>query len=779
MTYLDNLQNLDYVITTPSIKEEILKEKTNAKILLNIKIMTLKEFLNNLVGTYNEEAIIYLMRTYNYSYDKAKTILNNIFYPSNDLPNLKQELDNHNLLIYNPNFTNNIHNIKIIGPVNIDDYTKKLLSRFNLTFIKEKENNYLPKVRHLKTITDEVVDVASLITEELKTIDINNIYLVNVPKEYYSVLKRIFNMFNIPLNIPENSSIYATKIVKDFLDLLKSSNDLDLAVKSLGNDEVSLKVLDIINKYSFTKVIDKPFIASLEKEFKNTKLDNKFLKRAINVLNFDEVIPSDNNYYHVLSFNESLVFNAHKDDDYLSDFTKSLLGLTTSIDYNNFQKMMITSIIHNTKNLTISYKDTSFFDSFYPSSLINDLNLEVITPNYNYLSSTIYNKYALGIKLDNYYKYNEKDNNLYNLYKTYGSNTYHTYHNEYNGIPKDQIASFLKDGLTLSYTSLNNYFNCGFKYYINNFLKLDPFEETFATLIGNLFHYTLSKMYEPDFDLDKCYNEYLQTITLNNKEKFFITKLKNDLAFVIETIRYQDTYSRLNATLTEQQIFVDKSNDISIKFMGIVDKIKYLETDGKVIMAIIDYKTGHPESTLDNICYGLNLQLPIYIYLADNYSFNNVVIAGFYLQHIMPKILIDEEDEMSIKKRHLRLLGYSNSDPNYLSMFDNNYISSSVIAGMGINKNNTFSSYAKVLNDEGIELVRKIVTKKIDEAINGITNGNFNINPKRIDGELVSCKYCKYQSICFRKEEDIIDLKYQKINEILEKEARINAEMDR
>ncbi len=770
MSYLKYLQDLDYVITTSRLKEEILKEKTQAKILLNVKIMTLKEFLANLVGTYDAEAIIYLMRTYNYSYDKAKTILDNIFYDYNTLPALKQELDNHNLLIYNPNFSNNIHNIKIIGPVILDSYTRKLLARFNLTFIPEQENHYLPCVRHLKTLTDEVVDVASLITEELKKVDIKNIYIVNAHKEYYSVLKRIFSMFNIPLNIPETSSIYATKIVQDFLNILKSSHNLDLAVKSLNNDPISLKVIDILNTYSFTKVIDEYFLKALEKEFKNTKVDNKFYKNAVNIINFDEITFNDNNYYHFLGFNESNIFKVHKDDDYLSDFTKSLLGLTTSVDYNNYQKAILTKIIHNTKNLTISYKDTSFFDSFYPSSLITDLNLEVITPQYNYLSSTMYNKYALGIKLDNYYKYNEKDNDLLNLYNTYGSATYHTYHNDYTNISKEKVLSYLQDGLTLSYTSLNNYFNCGFKYYLNNLLKLDPYEETFATFLGNLFHYTLSKMYEPDFDLEKVYNAYLANKTLNNKEKFFITKLQNDLSFIINTIRYQDTYTRLNNTLTEQQIFVDKSQDINIKFMGIVDKIKYLETEGKVIMAIIDYKTGHPESSLDNICYGLNLQLPIYIYLANNYTFNNVVIAGFYLQHIMPKILVDEDDEESTKKRNLRLLGYSNSNPSYLEMFDNNYLSSSVIAGMSITKNNTFSSYAKVLDDKDIAIIRKIVSQKIDAAINGITSANFSINPKRIDGELISCKYCKYHSICFRKEEDIIDLEYQKITEIIRKE---------
>ena len=37
---------------------------------------------------------------------------------------------------------------------------------------------------------------------------------------------------------------------------------------------------------------------------------------------------------------------------------------------------------------------------------------------------------------------------------------------------------------------------------------------------------------------------------------------------------------------------------------------------------------------------------------------------------------------------------------------------------------------------------------------NKILEADFNINPKIIDGENIGCKYCKYQDICFIKEED-------------------------
>ncbi len=771
MSYLKYLENQDLVITTPYIKEEILKEKTLNKVLLNVKIMSLKEFKDNVVGTYNEEALIYLMRNYNLTYDVAKTKLDNIFYDVKDLKVLKDELDAHNLLIYNPNFKNKYHKIKIIGDILIDNYIQNLLKPYDVSYINPEKEPYHREVRFFNSILDEVLDTANLISEELKHTSMSHIYLVNVSTEYYSILKRIFKMFNLNVNIPVTSSLIGTKVVRDFLNILHNTKDLDAAKKVLGLDEVSKEVINIVNKYAFTKKVDDVLIEAFEKELKNKKLKPQIISNAINLISYDEV--GDEGYYHILGFNETLAYTPHKDEDYLSDAEKSSLGLATSLEYNNYLKEKIKKVILSTPNLTISYKKYTPFNSYYPSSLIKELNLDTISPPYNYQYSNTFNKYLLGLKLDNFYKYNEVSDNLYNLAKTYGTNNYKSYDNQYLPIKEEKIINYLQDGLTLSYTSLNNYYNCAFKYYISNFLKLDPFEETFAMFIGKLFHYCLSKMYEENFDLDATYEEFLKNKVLSNKEKFFTTKLKKDLSFVIDTIRNYDTYSVLNNTLTEEKIYVSKEKRVKVTFMGIVDKIRFTNNNnGEVVMAIIDYKTGNIASSLDNISDGLNLQLPIYIYLAtEKFSSKTPIFAGFYLEHIMPKVMVDEDDEEKTKRQNLRYLGYSNSNPAYLSILDNNYPSSSVIAGMSTIKSGAFSRYAKVLSNNDITSIKKIVENKIEEASNNILNGNFIINPKRIDDDLIGCNFCKYKDICFRKEEDILNLESKKITDILAKEG--------
>ena len=44
------------------------------------------------------------------------------------------------------------------------------------------------------------------------------------------------------------------------------------------------------------------------------------------------------------------------------------------------------------------------------------------------------------------------------------------------------------------------------------------------------------------------------------------------------------------------------------------------------------------------------------------------------------------------------------------------------------------------------------------EAVKNILEGNFYINPKILDGENVSCKFCKFSDICYKKEDNNIYL---------------------
>ena len=86
------------------------------------------------------------------------------------------------------------------------------------------------------------------------------------------------------------------------------------------------------------------------------------------------------------------------------------------------------------------------------------------------------------------------------------------------------------------------------------------------------------------------------------------------------------------------------------------------------------------------------------------------------------------------------------------------YENSEMIHGMKLTKDGNFARYANTLSDDEIESVIKITKDKIMEAVKNILEGNFSINPKILDGENVSCEFCKFNDICYKKEEDNIYL---------------------
>ena len=265
------------------------------------------------------------------------------------------------------------------------------------------------------------------------------------------------------------------------------------------------------------------------------------------------------------------------------------------------------------------------------------------------------------------HNYNEESEELKKLLNTYLDTTYNSYDNKYNYIDFKDLEEYLKGKINLSYSSMNNYYLCAFRFYIENVLKLDPFTDTFAAFLGNLFHDCLSKMYEDGFDLKSNYEAYLSKKELNAKEKFFCEKLYTNLEFIIRTIRFQEGYSKYNKVLTEKHISVDKSSKLKINFLGFVDKIKYLEEDsGRWLVAIIDYKTGSVETTLDNINYGLHLQLPVYIYLTKNGLHKNIKITGFYLQKILNNSSVDCDDVLEDLRKKLKLDGFTIDDEDLI-----------------------------------------------------------------------------------------------------------------
>lgn len=758
----------EYVLITPNkIKNKIIEIVRIKYYNYNIKFMSLEDFIKKYIFDYNNKTIYYLMKEYDINLSSALVYINNLYYISDKLDNnkmnilkeMKEYLDNNKLLIYNDRFREYIKDkeIYIYGYDYLDKYTLSILKDLNYKVIDYKyRDNNIYDVYEFDYIDDEVIFVIDRIYELLrKNIDINKIKLI-ITNEYKEVIYRLFKIYNLPISIKKRS-IYSIKVVKDVLSNLDNiDNNLDI----IKDDDIKDKVVKVLNNYSF--INDKEEVRELiVNDLKNTYLDEG--SSGIKISNINDYF-EDDDYVFLLGFNKENIPILYKDDEYFSDKEKEILGYDTSNELNINKKIEVIKKIKNINNLIITYKLRDNNNSYTMSDLLIDINI-IKDYKISYNNSDMANKILLANKLDNLVKYNVKEDDLDLLYSNYNI-PYMKYDNKYHNIDKNKLYKYLDNKLLLSYTAINNYEKCKFKYYISNILKINIINNDFNIIIGNVAHYILSHIDDKDFDIDNSYNNYLKSIRpLTNRELFILSNVKDELSTIIKVIREQYQYISLDQSMKEKEIYVNKDKNIKVTFKGVIDKVLYKEEDNKTYLVVIDYKTGSSDAIdLKNMEYGLNLQLPIYLYLSSKMELKNIKVIGFYLQKLfnMPSINgTNDYDEERAKT--LKLEGYSINEENILSKFDNNYSNSNIIKSMKVTPKG-FSSNSKVLSEEEINTMIDNTDKIIDTAIKDILEGDFSINPKVINGKSISCDRCEYKEICYQRENDIVYINREEDN---------------
>ena len=734
-------------------KLKILLELNGDKKLYPIKFMTKKEYLNNYYFSYDDEAIYYLMKKYQFNIDVCKVYLSNLYvvdinkkYNNEKLEFLKKlkiELIDNKLLIFNNGFLEYLKDkdIEVRNYYDLDLYEEEALNYKN----EITPGNIEVPVYEFNTMEDEVSFVCEKIVELLNSgININKISLCNVSDDYFYTLKRIFGYYKIPINIPFKNSIYSTKVVKDYLD----NGILDL---------------DDINKYGINKKLISNISSiddSISREIlinnlKNTYISNVKYTNAINIKDLKNEEFLDSEYVFVLGFNQDVLPNNYKDIEYISDKEKSEVNMYPTDYLNKREKDTIIYLLSKIKNLYLSYKLTSPFTAFYGSSLIDELNLKVIK-NYksSFKYSNFHNELLLGDMLDKYNLYGEKDECLGKLYNTY-TIPYNTYDNKFTGINNDTYLTNLAYPLKISYTSLNSYNECAFKYYLKYVLKIEEFESTFPAFVGSLYHEILSLYRKTNFDLEIEFNNYLEKRELSLKEKLLLVRIKKDLIKFIEVLRKQEEYTSYKDELYEKKVEIDLNKKVSVKFIGFIDKIMYYKNIEDTYFSIVDYKTGTIDTHIESMKYGLHMQLPVYLYLIHyGRCFTNPIFTGIYYQNILFNYpTFDEKLEKTLKDRYL-LKGYSTDDINVLNKFDSTYKSSELIKSMGYSDEKGFSRYTKLINNDTMYNLIKFTKNEIDTKTDKILEGDFSINPKVYDKES-ACKFCSFKDICFMKDKDI------------------------
>lgn len=779
-----NIKDNSIIILANGTKEQFIKEFRKNHQFAVVTILELDEFKKKYYFDYTKEAIYYVHKHLGVIKDIAEIYLQNLYFIRDhvDVPKvkflkeIKAELDDKKLLLYDEQFK------KYLNGKDVYVYKLSFLDNLYINMIEEiksianvhsiEDDTHDTSIKPLYELSNkerEVDFIASEIASLIKRgVPIDNIKIAISNDDYIFSLRRVFKEFHIPIELPSSEVVSCTVLASKFAeyyssDMTTTLKKLEEHVKSARDREVFKLLLATLNEYywcdDYMDVFE--FIMS---DLKKKKLPSKTYKHAVRIVDFLNDSISQDDYVFLLNFNQGVMPINSKDEDYLNDETKRALGLSDSIDLNKKRIAKTRQLISTLTNLIVTYAARDLKGELYISNAYDEKLFQRFTPSMSFEHSEEYNKRILLCAKDENKKYGVTTEILEKLLAHYIDEPYMTFDNTFKGINSQSLKEFLNDKLTLSYSSMDDYYKCSFRYYLDYILHVDKFEDSFATVTGTIFHEVLSKCFIEPFDFEEAWSIAIDSsnFEFKNMENFYLGLLKEELAFIIENLKNQKEYTELDEALYEQKILVPLDDEGNIVFKGFVDKILYKTNEGHSVAAIVDYKTGNPELNLNNVIYGLDMQLPVYAYLLKHFEpLKNASIGGFYLQKI-----INNEKDIDSKKSALKLQGYSNSNPRILEAVDKTYEESTIIKSLRMTKGK-FYSYSKVLDDNQIAKMIEIVEMKIADAVQNILAGNFQIDPKEIDGKNVGCKFCKYSDICFLKNENIVKLEKRKKEEFL------------
>ncbi len=766
----DKLENA-LLICPDDFREEILEEFSAEKRICDVRFMNLEEFRKKKYFDYGFKAIKYLKDSCGLSVSNAKEILNNLHYVDvnrcygieklDQLVRLRKALDERSLLIYDPLFSKLIEGKKILvaGYGDLDREDERMIQGEIVPFewvSKRYEISFFEDIEEEVTFLYE--SIRDLIYDQ--GVDINRIFVVNANEDCMPYLRRFNRYYPFCIETPDNDLLIGSNIGKRFLAMTDTKSREEIYKElSKNDDEVSAKLISILNRYPGCDLKDvRDFI---EEDLRHAKLRDVKMKDIVRCVSPMKRFRDDEHVF-LIGFNDAFP-TLQSDTGYITDSIACFVGASLTEEKNEVIRSNVRAWLSGIRNLHISFSAMSPFKKYELSNLLNEGEFEIAKKAVS-ASAAKLQQTKLGYLLDKFRRYGIKESETDGLYLAYPEIGYRGYDNRFKGLRNDQAAQ--KEKVILSYSSMDIFYKCRFAYYLKNILKIEDSDDTFFTKTGTLCHNVLRDLYEEkDFDFERSWTRNLNELKEEEKgfcderEDFFVSKMKEELREDIEIILKQKALTFLDRELCEREFFVWNSQNIGFK--GFIDKLMYKELPDQIIANVVDYKTGNTEIREKLMPYGLGLQLPSYMYLLKKGSSfdRRISYGGFYLQHIInSELKYDEDkDEKKIKEESMMLEGYTTSDMDRLSFCDTTLASgsSSIIKGLRLKKDGNFYASCKVVSDGQIDEKIGLVENLVRKAGEAILQGDFAIDPKQIDGNNESCGYCPYRNICYRSYEDL------------------------
>jgi len=357
------------------------------------------------------------------------------------------------------------------------------------------------------------------------------------------------------------------------------------------------------------------------------------------------------------------------------------------------------------------------------------------------------------------------------------------------GIAKELYGSDLMG----SVTRFEQFAACAFAHYISFGLELRERQEYRLAVpdMGNIFHNAIEgfsrKLASSEYNWhnipddirdawsEECVREaaegYGNAILTSSKRLEYIIKrveriTKRTLWALCQQIKKGDFepaafelfFSDRNQL---NSLTLDLSGEERIRLQGRIDRLDIYEEKDKLMVKVIDYKSGNTTFDLLSVYYGLQLQLAIYLNAAmellERENPDKEVIPGAILYYNIDDPIVEKSDyvEASILKE-LKMNGIVNSNTEVVKHLDHSFKSEdggimpsvkSDTIPVESNKEGSFTKRSSVAEIAQLKSMEDFVKKTVSQFGRKILDGDTGIKPYRM-GKRTACDYCPYNSIC-------------------------------
>ncbi len=671
----------------------------------------------------------------------------------------------------------NRYDIYVINYENDDDLLniclKEIKNKYYLS-LTSQELKYRHILYQFNDYEEEIIYITNSIYKLLKeNVDINKIVINEVSQEYLIKLKEIFSLYNIPLEKNEKTSLYDVNEVKDFIHEILSEEGLfnEVITKKIENKTLSVNIIDTINCLSVLNYFnyhtnDKKLNNIIKYILKHTYIKSKFEKNVVRIENIFDHIYDEDTYIFLLNFNQDVVPVTFKNNQYLSDEIRIKNNLVTSTFKNIVTKNHVIETITSLKNLYMSSSLKHFVRNslLENSKLVSNISVENKKITLDEITSKSAAKLLFIKSFNKYNLYHEIDDTLLKGYNYFYNEIKNNYDSCFKGT-SNLIINDLNQELYLSYSSLDDYFKCPFKYYLKHILKItnesDSTNDNPSLFVGTLFHDVLEKYVRMQFienkeitDVTTFIDEEIHSfvtkkeINLSPKYKIYFNIFKENLFNIIKRIKNSDENSSFKVVDVEKKFKLHLGNNLYL--VGTVDKI--LQYNDYYI--VVDYKTRNVDSNLNDIDKGLELQLPIYMLFIKSMD-ELSKFGGLYLQSILkstPYRFDEKKPYDTLYLESTRYAGYTNMESDVINAIDMAcYTDERMLPTIPFKNNGdlTANFIKHALSDVDFDKISSYVQNLIIEASKKIRNGEFPISPIKLSNEESACSTCNMKKICY------------------------------